>query len=258
MERPLILYAVGIKIDGDYTEAVKFFHLAAKAGNESGAGNLDRAFSDPSPTNKIEYELYYLALPKDEERSRRYKAIWLILANYSYAHPSVPELDDIVPLPPAKLPPWDGKIKWLEDFKANVPPPKPSEELVAKLAHAQGLDPATGLPAAQAKALAAITPPSADALPLGSECQSGMPCPQAGLWQVQWPRFTREIHEVYQRIRIPPEHERRFAKNETMPLVTAHHSRPNWLGKVLFDNPYQFKKYDAKLTAVTWKLIAYA
>ncbi|WP_255360810.1 DUF6396 domain-containing protein [Chromobacterium sp. LK1] len=47
---------------------------------------------------------------------------------------------------PAKLPPWDGKIQWLKDHEANIAPPKPSEELMEKLAKAKGLDPKTGRP----------------------------------------------------------------------------------------------------------------
>ncbi|UGA40268.1 DUF6396 domain-containing protein [Chromobacterium haemolyticum] len=87
-----------------------------------------------------------LGLGQDDERSRRYKIISDVLSDYSYAHPKVPELDEIVPLPPAPLPAWDGKLKWLEAFKANVAPEKPSEALMSKQAAAKGLDPKTGRP----------------------------------------------------------------------------------------------------------------
>ncbi len=96
----------------------------------------------PPPTNT----LHYLGQEKDLERAERYKTIWRILARYSYAKPSVPEINDILPLPPAQLPPWDGKLQWLEERKANVPPPKPSEALISQLAEARQLDPATGCP----------------------------------------------------------------------------------------------------------------
>ena len=49
--------------------------------------------------------MYYLGQQEDLERAERYKKIWRILAGYSYANPKVPEINDIVPLPPAKLPP---------------------------------------------------------------------------------------------------------------------------------------------------------
>jgi hypothetical protein len=133
------IYGQGQKNNG---EALKYFHLATKFGAESGPSHLEQAFMAPVPDDRV----YYLALPKDEERSRRYGIIARILSDYSYAHPKVPELDDIVPLPPAKLPPWDGKLKWLEEFNANIPPEKPDEALVERMAKAKGLDPKTGRP----------------------------------------------------------------------------------------------------------------
>jgi hypothetical protein len=62
------------------------------------------------------------------------RAILDFLFDYSYLNPQVPELDSIVPLPPAKLPPWDGKFEWLEAHEANVPPPLPTEERIAEMA----------------------------------------------------------------------------------------------------------------------------
>ncbi|CAN7493640.1 DUF6396 domain-containing protein [Aquipseudomonas alcaligenes] len=111
---------------------------------------------------------------KDLERAERYKAIWSILADYSYASPKVPEINEILPLPPAKLPPWDGKLQWLEERKANIPPPKPSEVLISQLARDKHLDPATGRP----------TPESPHFVYLDSSliCVSGEPCPRAGYW----------------------------------------------------------------------------
>ncbi|MCA8066412.1 DUF6396 domain-containing protein [Burkholderia sp. AU38729] len=61
-------------------------------------------------------------------------------------HPLVPDIDRIVPLPPAKLPPWDGTFQWKKDQHAATPPLKPSDELINKMAKARHLDLATGLP----------------------------------------------------------------------------------------------------------------
>ena len=61
-------------------------------------------------------------------------------------NPKVPDIDKIVPLPPAKLPPWDGTFEWEKEQAAAVPPEKPSEELINRLAKAKHLDPTTGLP----------------------------------------------------------------------------------------------------------------
>lgn len=85
-----------------------------------------------------------LELELDLERSKRYAIIQDYLSTFDYLNPKVPDLDDIVPLPPAKLPEWDGKIafqRWYEGSSPN----QPSDDLVKKLAEAKGLDPKTGL-----------------------------------------------------------------------------------------------------------------
>jgi len=125
-----------------YAQALEAFQLGVKGGNEASVSTMGETFLAPSDPDSI----YFMNVAKDSERSQRYKAIGDILGRYSYLHPSVPELDQIVPLPPAKLPPWDGKIQWLKDHEANISPPKPSEELMEKLAKAKGLDPKTGRP----------------------------------------------------------------------------------------------------------------
>ena len=126
----------------DFVAALSAFQLGVAAGSDVAAGFLSGAFNGPTPAN----ELDYMAQAKDEERVKRYEAIGDVLSRYAYLHPRVPEINDIVPLPPAKLPPWDGKLKWLEEHKANLPPPLPSEARIAEMAQAKGLDPATGRP----------------------------------------------------------------------------------------------------------------
>ncbi len=137
--------AINLQGRRQYRDALEVFQLGVAAGDETSAGWLDDSFRGPEPTD----ELDYLDLPEDLERAERYKTIWRILARYSYAHPKVPEINDILPLPPAKLPPWDGKLKWLEAREANVPPEKPSPELIQRLTRDLKLDPATGRPLSQ-------------------------------------------------------------------------------------------------------------
>ena len=87
----------------------------------------------------------FLDVEADEERARRYGIINTYLSDYGFMSPTVPDLDDIVPLPPAPLPAWDGKIafqRWVEGEE----PQKPSDELMKKLADKVGLDMKTGLP----------------------------------------------------------------------------------------------------------------
>ncbi|OOF78691.1 hypothetical protein BKG96_05085 [Rodentibacter caecimuris] len=77
--------------------------------------------------------------------------MWDYLSSKDYLQPKVPDLDDIVPLPPAPLPEWDGKIAFQRWFEGDAPP-KPSEALMMKLANQagvrvdNGLDLETGLP----------------------------------------------------------------------------------------------------------------
>ncbi len=131
-----------------------------------------KLFVPPPPTDT----LYYFGQQEDLERADRYEKIWSILADYSYAKPKVPEINDILPLPPAKLPPWDGKLKWLEERKANVPPPKPSEALIEQLAKEKHLDPATGRPLPGSPHFVRLYPTQI--------CYSGDVCPHSGYWQV--------------------------------------------------------------------------
>lgn len=134
--------ANALAVDKKYPEAVEVFQLGVAAGDSGSAGFLGHGFAGPEPTDR----LFYLALEKDPERARRYELIGKVLAKYSWAHPTVPEINDIVPLPPAPLPEWDGRLKWLEAWKANVPPLKPSAALIAALAKAKQLNPETGRP----------------------------------------------------------------------------------------------------------------
>ncbi|MGS1866874.1 DUF6396 domain-containing protein [Klebsiella pasteurii] len=166
---------VNLKNNKRYQEATEAFQLGVAAGDSTSASFLEHGFAGPEPTDR----LYYLAQQKDPERARRYEQIGDVLAKYSRAHPTVPEINDIVPLPPAPLPEWDGKLKWLEEWEANIPPPKPSAALIAKLAKAKQLNPATGRPLP--------TSPDFDKDSVAQLlCRSGEPCPKSGYWQPAW------------------------------------------------------------------------
>ncbi|MFP8580450.1 sel1 repeat family protein [Klebsiella pasteurii] len=167
--------ANALAVDKKYSEAVEAFQLGVEAGDSGSASFLEHGFAGPEPTDR----LYYLAQQKDPERARRYEQIGAVLAKYSWAHPTVPEINDIVPLPPAPLPEWDGKLKWLEEWEANIPPPKPGAALIAKLAKAKQLNPATGRPLP--------TSPDFDKDSVAQLlCRSGEPCPKSGYWQPAW------------------------------------------------------------------------
>jgi hypothetical protein len=132
---------IDVKTDRLYPEAVKAFQKGVEAGDAQSASFLENGFNTlPSD------DLYYMALPVDLERSRRYKLIGKFLDENDGRNPKIPDIDRIVPLPPAKLPPWDGTFQWQKERDTAVPPAKPSEELVARLAREKHLDQATGLP----------------------------------------------------------------------------------------------------------------
>jgi len=134
--------AIGLKKRKRYTDALKYFQLATKAGSPKGANWLKHAFSGPAP----EDQMNYMGQEKDEERAARYEKLWDILSNYDYLHATVDEIDRIVPLPPAELPAWDGQIEWVKEWEKGEAPPLPAEARVKEMARAKGLDPETGLP----------------------------------------------------------------------------------------------------------------
>ncbi len=173
---------LGLATFRHYPEALQSFQLGAKAGDPTAALAMQNGFDGPEPTN----EAYYLGQQKDPERVKRYEAIRRFVDSYSYLNPKVPEIDSIVPLPPAKLSAWDGSFQWLKAHKANVPPPLPSEERINEMAKAKGLDPATGRPLPKPHAEAPHPEPvkvAAPATPLGTTLASGVTCPQSGFWQ---------------------------------------------------------------------------
>ncbi len=128
------------KSDKNYPDALKAFYQGVINGDPMSASVLRDGFS--GKTSKDSFD--FLDLAPDEERSRRYNIIWNYLTDNDYLQPKVPDLDEIVPLPPAKLPEWDGKIAFQRWYEGEAPP-KPSEALMQKLANQAGLRVDTGL-----------------------------------------------------------------------------------------------------------------
>jgi TPR repeat protein len=220
--------AIDRSADKFYSEAVKAFQQGVMAGNSQAASFLEGGFKGPPPDDRLNY----LALPNDPERARRYKLIGKFLDDNEGLNPKVPDIDLIVPLPPAKLPPWDGTFQWQKEHAAAVPPQKPTEALVTKLASEKNLDPATGLPLPPAKSA------KDERLPLGTVARTGQACPQGGLWTVQ--QFAGVSYDAT----------RRFRKGETMPQLALNDPRPipglDWLlgmRKYRSDSEWTLKAY---------------
>ena len=137
-----VMLGIGLQSKKEYQQALEVFHQGTKNGNDSSARRLAHAFSGKPK----EGEMYFLNLSEDSERSRRYKIIGDYLSDKDYLQPKVPDLDDIVPLPPAPLPEWDGKIAFQRWFEGEAPS-KPDEALVRRLAWQAGLNGDTGVDA---------------------------------------------------------------------------------------------------------------
>lgn len=133
---------IHLQSDKDYKDAVKAFYQGVKNGNAASARYLSNGFGG----SQKEDDMYFLNLQEDLERSKRYKAIARYLSDKDYLQPKVSDLDDIVPLPPAPLPKWDGKIAFQRWFEGEAPP-KPDEALVRRLAWQAGLNGDTGVDA---------------------------------------------------------------------------------------------------------------
>ncbi|UJB31180.1 DUF6396 domain-containing protein [Chromobacterium sp. Beijing] len=228
-----------------YSPALQAYQLGVKAGSSGAASFLENGFNGPASNNR----LYYLGVAKDPERKRRYQQIGEFLYDYSYLQPTVEEVDQIVPLPPAPLPPWDGGFQWLKAFRGPGPA-QPSEELIQQLAEAKQLDPATGLfdPKRKAAAEAAreraeLTPPFADALPIGALRRSGDVPNVNAHWRPRPPKGC-----------VPwgsPHPTRYCTAGQPLPLLDVAFPLPwwqQWLSK-------EWKVY--RPTEVEWELVRY-
>ncbi len=223
---------VDLKIDRRFPEALEAFQLGVGAGDSSSASFLSNGFRGPQPDD----QLYYLGQQEDLERAERYNKIRRIVGNYSYASPSVPEINEIVPLPPTKLPPWDGKLQWLEAREANIPPPKPGEALIRQLAQARQLDPVTGRPLPTSPHFIAVEEPA-------PFCFSGESCPHSGYWQA-----VALAEDRFSRLRSGEI--RRFTEGETLPtLLIRHHQARIW--------PLPDKEWVGE-TKVEWRMLGEA
>ncbi|MBG5950588.1 sel1 repeat family protein [Proteus sp. G2618] len=101
------LAAYSINVEKNFESALKYYQLATIMGHEMSASMLVDAFK-PTTTPK---DYYYLAVKPDPERSARYQAIVKEI-DASNETATFPDIDKIVPLPPAELPEWDGTFEY--------------------------------------------------------------------------------------------------------------------------------------------------
>ncbi len=93
-------------VDNNLSTALSYYRLAVINGSRTSASTFMEAFKPDIKENSI----YYLQLAPDIERSTRYEAIVSEIRNNPEAR--FPDIDKIVPLPPAELPEWDGTFEY--------------------------------------------------------------------------------------------------------------------------------------------------
>ncbi len=130
---------IDLMTDKLYTDALGAFQTGVASGDPTSAWFLRFGF-DTSPSDAMSY----IGQPKDHERSRRYGLIWKFLNDREGLNPKVPDIDQIVPLPPAQLPEWDGTFQWQKEQDAAKPPQRPRRSLLSVLRVIRTLTPQQG------------------------------------------------------------------------------------------------------------------
>ncbi|MDP9584038.1 UNVERIFIED_ORG: TPR repeat protein [Burkholderia contaminans] len=231
--------ALGINLKNGalYSEAVDAFQKGVAAGNTQAALALENGFKAPPQSDRLSY----LSLPNDVERTRRYALIGKFIDGNDGRNPKVPDIDKIVPLPPAQLPPWDGTFQWQKEQETAVPPQKPSDEMINEMAKAQNLDPKTGLPleGKTEKTSQQDQPQTVAArLPLGTVAQTGQQCPEDGVWCAKLDAGQAG------------DATRRFLKGDSLPSVVVHEPRR----LAVLDSMLGTRQH---IASVAWELVAY-
>lgn len=220
-----------------YSDAVKAFQKGAAAGDANSTSFLANGFTGPSASNR----LYFLALSNDPERTKRYGLVGDFITRNEGRNPKVPDIDSIVPLPPAKLPTWDGTFQWEKIRAAATPPERPTDEVIDRLSKEKNLDPATGLPLLGMSGKTSQNEQPANVLarvPLGTVARTGEPCPEDGVWCAKLSAGRTG------------DAQRRFLKGDVLPSLNVHEPR-----QLAFIDRWMGTRQHA--TQVTWELVGY-
>ncbi len=227
---------VDLQTDKLYPDALTAFQDAVKAGDSQSAFLLHHSFLEKDGAT----ELYTVGVKPDAERAARYMTITTFLSKNRSQNPKVPDINDIVPLPPAKLPHWDGTFQWQKEQAAGAPE-MPSEQLIEEMAKAKHLDPATGLPLKGANQTSEDNGNGAtlaERMPLGTLAKTRNVCPEDGVWCAKI--AAGQIAD----------NTRRFLKGQTLPSLIVHEPR-----KLSVIDKVAGVRQDT--IAVTWELIRY-
>ncbi len=183
----------------DYEQALKAFHEGVKLGSEKSANYLFGAFDDGEPL---------VGNAKDRARAERYSA----LGDALYTNPDLrfPNLDKVLPLPPARLPMWDGKKESLiEAAKAVVPTP-PAKSTAKPVAN----------PASKLTGKAHIPEgwmlPERPAIDVPAQYETTA-APEAGYWLARLMRPSSDEHDAWNAAQLPMQYARGELFDRTRP-----------------------------------------
>ncbi len=96
-----------LDVDKELDNGMKYHQLAVKNGYRASASALAEGFKP----NVKENSMYYIPIKPDLDRSARYESIVKEI-DASDETAKFPDIDKIVPLPPAELPEWDGTFEY--------------------------------------------------------------------------------------------------------------------------------------------------
>ncbi|WP_082120798.1 SEL1-like repeat protein [Moellerella wisconsensis] len=96
-----------LDVDKEFDNGMKYHQLAVRNGYRASASALAEGFKP----NVKENSMYYIPIKPDLDRSARYEAIVKEI-DASDETAKFPDINKIVPLPPAELPEWDGTFEY--------------------------------------------------------------------------------------------------------------------------------------------------
>ncbi len=176
-------------VDKNYPRALVVLHEGVKLGNEKAANSLSVAFD--AGRALVDHRI-------DVARAERYS----ILGDALWRNPDLrfPNLDKVLPLPPANLPKWNGNKQTLIDAaKALVVQPAvqptPGSQRTGRAHIPQGH-------VLQAQVRAVIV-------------EANTLVPHSGYWQPRLYALHREHEQVWERAQVP----QRYDKGETFEIV---------------------------------------
>lgn len=125
----------------NFAEGLPTLQRAVAAGSAAAAADMKALFEGE---RRGRWPFRARAVEPDPARADRYERIRMFLIGHESDRGVLPDLDRIVPLPPAPLPKWSGRFQW--DSTPRPVPDRPDEGLMERLCREKGLHFSTGLP----------------------------------------------------------------------------------------------------------------